>query len=83
MNNKKYPKLSQICSYGFFFKGLKNEFETAVVKRAISVRAIEVLLYVYLLKAGATETLYYKSKSHKLILAHWSTKTQPREHDRR
>ena len=26
------PKLSQICSYGFFSKGLKNEFETTVVK---------------------------------------------------
>ena len=24
------PKLSQICSYGIFSKGLKNEFETAV-----------------------------------------------------
>ena len=31
MNKKKHPKLSQICSYGFFSKGLKNEFETAVV----------------------------------------------------
>ena len=30
----------------FFSKGLKNEFETAVVKRAISVPAIEVLLYI-------------------------------------
>ena len=26
-----YPKLSLICSYQIFFKGLKNEFETAVV----------------------------------------------------
>ena len=25
------PKLSQICSYGMFSKGLKNEFETALV----------------------------------------------------
>ena len=40
MNKKKYPKLSQICSYGIFSYGLKNEFETA-----ISVRTIEVLLY--------------------------------------
>ena len=28
---EKYPKLSQICSYGNFSKGLKNEFERAVV----------------------------------------------------
>ena len=25
------PKLSQICRYGIFSKGLKNEFDTAVV----------------------------------------------------
>ena len=28
---EKVPKLSQICSYGLFSKGLKNEFETAMV----------------------------------------------------
>ena len=28
---EKHPKLSQICSYGNFSKGLKNEFERAVV----------------------------------------------------
>ena len=26
-----HPKLVQICSFGIFSKGLKNEFETAVV----------------------------------------------------
>ena len=26
-----YPKLSQICNYGISSKGLKKEFETAVV----------------------------------------------------
>ena len=33
LNIKKenHPKLSKICSYGIFFKGLKNKFETAVV----------------------------------------------------
>ena len=31
MKEKKHPKLSQICSYGIFSKGLKNKFETAVV----------------------------------------------------
>ena len=36
-----HPKLSQICNYGICSKGPKNEFETA-----ISVRAIEVLLYL-------------------------------------
>ena len=28
---EKHHKLSQICRYGLFSKGLKNEFETAVV----------------------------------------------------
>ena len=31
---KKHPKLSQICSYEIFSKGLKNEFETAVVNES-------------------------------------------------
>ena len=39
-----HRKLSQICSYGIFSRGLKNEFEIAVVK-SISVRATEGLLY--------------------------------------
>ena len=30
-DNEKHPKLSQICSYGIFSYGLKNEFERAVV----------------------------------------------------
>ena len=28
---EKQPKLSQICNYGIFSKGLKKKFETAVV----------------------------------------------------
>ena len=28
---KNHPRLSQKCSYGFFFKGTQNEFETAMV----------------------------------------------------
>ena len=31
MNMKKLPNLSQICSHGLFPKGLKHEFETAMV----------------------------------------------------
>ena len=40
--HKNHSKLSQMCSYGIFSKGLKNEFE-----RAISVRSTEGLLYLY------------------------------------
>ena len=31
IKKENHPKLSQICSYGIFSKGLKNGFETAVV----------------------------------------------------
>ena len=34
MKKKNIPKLSQICSYGSFLNGLKNEFETAVVNES-------------------------------------------------
>ena len=31
---KNHPKLPQVCSYEIFSKGLKNEFETAVVNES-------------------------------------------------
>ena len=31
IKKENHPKLSHICSYGIFSKGLKSEFETAVV----------------------------------------------------
>ena len=31
MFTKNHPKLPEVCSYEIFSKGLKNEFETAVV----------------------------------------------------
>ena len=34
INKKKNPKLSQICIYGMFSKGLKNEFETVMVNES-------------------------------------------------
>ena len=39
------PKISQICSYGFFFQGTQEAVRNSRGKRAISVRAIEGLLY--------------------------------------
>ena len=44
MKNEKHPKLSQIYSYGIFSKGTKEQVRNSHGKRAISVRAIEVLL---------------------------------------
>ena len=34
INTKNHSKLSQVCSYEIFSKGLKNEFETAVVNES-------------------------------------------------
>ena len=34
MKKENHTKLSQICSYRIFSKGLKNEFETAVVNES-------------------------------------------------
>ena len=42
MKKKNTRSYSYSAAMGFFSKGLKNEFE-----RAISVRAIEVLLYIH------------------------------------
>ena len=46
-NTKKenHPKLSQICSNGFLFQGTQERVRNSRGKRAISVRATEVLLY--------------------------------------
>ena len=40
-----HPDLTQICSYGIFFQGTQERVRNSRDKRAISVRAIEVLLY--------------------------------------
>ena len=34
INTKNHPNLSQICSYEIFAKGLKNEFDSAVVNES-------------------------------------------------
>ena len=34
IKKENHPKLSKICSYGIFSKGLKNEFETAMVNES-------------------------------------------------
>ena len=46
MSKKKQPKLSQICNYGIFFQGTQERVRNSRGKRAISVRAIEFLLYI-------------------------------------
>ena len=52
---EKHPKLSEICSYGNFSKGLKNEFERAVInepsvfeplKFYCSLNTLPIFIYV-------------------------------------
>ena len=40
-----YPKCNNVCSYGIFFLGTQERVRNSHGKRAIGVRAIEVLLY--------------------------------------
>ena len=47
-NNKKenHPKLSQICSYGFFSQGIqKNEFESVVVNEPSVFEPLKVSVF--------------------------------------
>ena len=41
-----YPKYDNVCSYGIFSLGTQERVRNSRGKRAISVRAIEVLLYM-------------------------------------
>ena len=41
-----HPKLSLICNYGYLFLGSQERVRNSHGKQAISVRAIEILLYV-------------------------------------
>ena len=41
-----HPKLSQICSFRIFFQGTQERVRSSRGKRAISVRATKVLLYI-------------------------------------
>ena len=43
---KNHPKLSQICSFGIFLRGTQERVRNSRGKRAVSVRATEVLLYL-------------------------------------
>ena len=44
IKKENYPYLSQIFSYGFLFQGTQERVQNSRGKRAISVRATEVLL---------------------------------------
>ena len=46
IKKENHPKLSLICSYGFLCQGTQERVRISRGKRAISVRATEVLLYL-------------------------------------
>ena len=45
---EKHPKLSQICSYGNFSKGLKNEFDRAVVNEPSVFKPLKFYCILYI-----------------------------------
>ena len=69
---KNRPKLSQICSYGIFFLGTQARVRNSHGKRAISVRATEVLLYFQcnssLYAPYCSQSMNFKSFSVVIIL---------------
>ena len=48
INTKNHPKLPKICSYGILSKGLKNEFETAVVNESSVFEPLKFYCILYL-----------------------------------
>ena len=57
IKKQNHIKLSQICSYGIFFQGTQERVRNSRGKRAISVRAIEVLLYVLFVMKHTKKTV--------------------------
>ena len=60
---QKNPKLSQICSYGIFSKGLKNEFETAVLNEPLVFEPskfyfIYLFIYLFMLLQMTTKEMH-------------------------
>ena len=51
--NRKSPLINQICSYGTFSKGLKNEFETARINEPLKFYCI--YCHAYLKKNGRNQ----------------------------
>ena len=72
MKKKKHPKLSQICSYGIFFKGLKNLFERAVVNEPSVFEPLKFYC-MSLLDIHGPLLLYYTSVP--LLIYSYATKT--------
>ena len=57
-NKENHPKLTQICSYEIF-KGLKNEFETAVVNEPLVIEPLKFYCNLFLLVRVAENPAVY------------------------
>ena len=58
IKKENHPKLSQICSYGFFYLGTQARVGNTHCERAISVRPTEVPLYmVYIMRKHKRSTV--------------------------
>ena len=55
---KKKIKLSLICSYGIFSKGLKNEIETAVVNEPSVFEPLKFYCIMKRIHVGMSNTIY-------------------------
>ena len=56
-----HPKLFKICSYEIFFKGLKNEFETAVVNEPPVFEPLSICC-IYIWRITIASCLFYQKK---------------------
>ena len=56
---KNHPKLSQICSFGKFLRGTQEQVRNSRGKKAVGVRATEVLFPINLDKSLHLYHLYY------------------------
>ena len=57
-----HAKLSQICSYHIFSKGLKNEFETAVVNEPSMFKPLKFYCICFLEKQVLPLTLFHSER---------------------
>ena len=80
VEEENHPKLSQIYSYGIFFNGTQERVRNSHGNRAISVRAIEVLLYfvyhrISLPTASEQGLTYTPDQIHRLMKLNVKCKT--------
>ena len=72
LKKENHPKLSHICSYGMFSKGLKNEFQTAMVNKPSVFEPLKFYCTMEKLTSPTSPyTLAHTDKmSHRHIIGH-------------